>query len=259
MFDCPYIFFLDFAYSEAIGGAGLKRWIVIGLVLLLSCGGVLYSVKASDRIFFMPEKLAGVKVVIDPGHGGLDGGSSAGEVVEREITLQIALALQKKLEKQGAQVVMTRSTEGDALAEHAPQEKFSTIRERKLADLQLRETIAVKEDPDMFVSVHVNAIPEERWRGSQVFYHAEGHPDGEYLAKAIQASFVENLKNTEREALAIKGVYLLKKVPTPAVLVETGFISNAEERTLLTDPSYQRKVANAIAEGIVTFYTAAEK
>lgn len=233
----------------------MKRWIVIGLILLVSGGGVLYSVKASDRVYFMPERLAGVKVVIDPGHGGMDGGSSAGEVVEREITLKISHALKHKLEKQGAQVVMTRSTEGDALAEHAPQEKFSTVRERKLADLQLREAITVKENPDMFVSVHVNAIPEERWRGSQVFYHAEGHPDGEQLAKAIQASFVENLKNTDREALAIKGVYLLKKVPTPAVLVETGFISNTEERALLTDPAYQKKVANAIAEGIVTFHT----
>lgn len=233
----------------------MKRWIVIGLILLVSGGGVLYSVKASDRVYFMPERLAGVKVVIDPGHGGMDGGSSAGEVVEREITLKISHALKQKLEKQGAQVVMTRSTEGDALAEHAPQEKFSTVRERKLADLQLREAITVKENPDMFVSVHVNAIPGERWRGSQVFYHAEGHPDGEQLAKAIQASFVKNLKNTDREALAIKGVYLLKKVPTPAVLVETGFISNTEERALLTDPAYQKKVANAIAEGIVTFHT----
>ena len=68
-----------------------------------------------------------------------------------------------------------------------------------------------------------------------------------------------NLKNTERVAMAIKGVYLLKKVPTPAVLVETGFISNNEERALLTDPAYQGKVADAIMEGIIEFHTADEK
>ena len=68
-----------------------------------------------------------------------------------------------------------------------------------------------------------------------------------------------NLKNTERVAMAIKGVYLLKKVPTPAVLVETGFISNNEERALLIDPAYQGKVADAIMEGIIEFHNADEK
>lgn len=207
----------------------------------------------------MPAELGGVKIVIDPGHGGLDGGASSGDVVERDITLKISHELKKLLEKKGSNVVMTRMKEGDALAEHAPDEKFGTTRERKFADLKLREQITIDEEPDMFISVHVNAIPESRWRGSQVFYHPEGHPHGELLAKSIQSSFQENLKNTDREALAIKGVYLLKKVPTPAVLVETGFISNDEERALLTSPEYQKKVAQAILEGIVNFHQADEK
>ena len=63
--------------------------------------------------------------------------------------------------------------------------------ERKMADLKLRETLRINENPDMFISVHVNAIPQEKWRGSQVFYHAEGDPNGEFLAKAIQESFLE--------------------------------------------------------------------
>lgn len=231
----------------------MKRWIIISVLFSFSLLIVLYGVKASDRSFFAPAELGGVKIVIDPGHGGLDGGASSGEVVEREITLKIAHELKKRLEKKGSTVVMTRLKEGDALAEHAPSEQFRTIRERKLADLKLRETMTVDEKPDMFISVHVNAIPETKWRGSQVFYHPGGHPDGEFLAKAIQESFRENLKNTDREAMAIKGVYLLKKVPTPAVLVETGFISNPEERALLTNPAYQGKVADAIMEGIINF------
>lgn len=235
------------------GGVRLKRWLIIGLLFASSLLVVLYGVNASDRGFFMPEQLGGMKIVIDPGHGGLDGGASVGEVVERDITLSIAHELKKRLEKKGAMVVMTREKEGDAIAEHAPTEKFGTIRQRKLADLKLRENIAIEEDPDIFLSVHVNAIPEQRWRGSQVFYHAEGHPGGELLAKSIQGSFVTNLKNTEREALAIKGVYLLKKVPMPSVLIETGFISNPEERALLTDPAYRGKVADAIVEGIIQF------
>lgn len=239
----------------------MKRLVIIGILFVCTLGIVLYGVKASssDRNFFMPAELGGVKIVIDPGHGGLDGGANVGEVVERDITLSISHLLKKRLEKKGATIVMTRMKEGDALAEHAPNDSFGTTRSRKLADLKLRETITVKEKPDMFISVHVNAIPEERWRGAQVFYHPGGHPEGELLAKSIMSSFQGNLKNTDRVAMAISGVYLLKKVPTPAVLVETGFISNPEERELLTDPSYQAKVADAIAEGIVNFQMSEKK
>ena len=236
----------------------MKRWFIIGILLLGSLGIVVYGVQASDRGFFMPEEFAGVKIVIDPGHGGPDGGASSGEVVERDITLNISHALAKRLEKKGATVVMTRKKEGDALAEHVPEEKFSTLRERKLSDLKLRETIAVEENPDVFISVHVNAIPDSKWRGAQVFYHEGGHPGGEFLAKAIQSSFQSNLKNTDREALSISGVYLLKKSPVPSVLVETGFISNDEEKALLVDPKYQEKVADAILEGIQVFLNAEE-
>ncbi|WP_342507030.1 N-acetylmuramoyl-L-alanine amidase [Sporosarcina sp. FSL K6-2383] len=237
----------------------MKRWFIIGLLFVCSLGVVLYGVKASDRSFFMPEDLGGVKIVVDPGHGGLDGGASAGDVVERDITLSIAHELKKRLEKKGATVVMTRLKGGDALAEHAPEEKFNSTRERKVADLKLRENIAIDENPDMFISVHVNSIPQEKWRGSQVFYHPEGNPGGEQLAKSIQESFRGNLKNTEREAMAIERVYLLKKVPMPSVLVETGFLSNPEERGLLVDPAYQKKVADAILQGIIEFHQVEEK
>lgn len=104
--------------------------------------------------------------------------------------------------------------------------------------------------PDLFLSIHANAIPQSKWRGAQVFYHKDGHPAGELLAKAIQSSIKENLKNTDREALAIKQVYLLKKATMPSVLVETGFLSNPEEAELLSSSDYQQKMAEAIVEGI---------
>ena len=80
-----------------------------------------------------------------------------------------------------------------------------------------------------------------------------------FWQKRFKNHFVTNLKNTERVAMAIKGVYLLKKVPMPAVLVETGFLSNNEERALLTDPAYQGKVADAIMEGIIAFHDMRKK
>ncbi|MCZ2259282.1 N-acetylmuramoyl-L-alanine amidase [Sporosarcina sp. G11-34] len=237
----------------------MRRWIIIGIIFACSLGVVLYGAKASEKKFFMPAELGGVKIVIDPGHGGLDGGASSGEIVERDITLSIGHKLAKRLEKKGATVIMTREKEGDALAEHAPADKFGSTRSRKLADLKLRESIAINENPDVFISVHVNSIPEERWRGAQVFYHEGGHPNGEFLAKAIQQSFIDTLQNTEREAMAISGVYLLKKAPMPSVLVETGFLSNDEERALLTDSKYQDKLADAIMDGIIAFMEAEEK
>lgn len=228
----------------------LKRWIAIGLLLLVSVTVVVYETQASDRAFFLPAPLAGMRIVVDPGHGGMDGGASIGGVVEKDITLSLGKELEKELKHLGAEVVMTRSNEEDAVAEHNPKATFPTIRARKRADLQLREEMIANTEADLFISVHVNSIPDARWRGAQVFYHKEGHVDGAAVAKAIQASIREHIGNTEREALAIKQVYLLKKATVPAVLVETGFLSNPEELKLLTSKDYQKKMAEAIADGI---------
>lgn len=151
---------------------------------------------------------------------------------------------------------MTRTKNGDVIDEHAPSEKYGTLRERKKQDIFLRKDIVEKEKPDVFITIHANAIPETKWRGAQVFYHKEGHADGEILAKSIQQSIRTNLKNTDREALSIKQIYLLKKVEVPAALVETGFISNDEERALLIDKNYQEKMADAIVEGIEEYLLA---
>lgn len=228
----------------------LKRWIVIGLLLLVSVTVVVYETQASDRAFFLPSPLGGLKVVVDPGHGGIDGGASVGEIVEKDITLALGKELEKELKRLGAEVVMTRSQAEDAVAEHDSKATFSTIRARKVADLKIREEMIVNSDADLFISVHVNSIPNEKWRGAQVFYHKDGHAEGAAVAKAIQGAIREHIGNTEREALAIKQVYLLKKATVPAVLVETGFLSNPEELKLLTTKEYQEKMAEAIADGI---------
>jgi len=228
----------------------LKRWIVIGLLLLVSVTVVVYETQASDRAFFLPSPLGGLKVVVDPGHGGIDGGASVGEIVEKDITLALGKELEKELKRLGAEVVMTRSQAEDAVAEHDSKATFSTIRARKVADLKIREDMIVNSDADLFISVHVNSIPNEKWRGAQVFYHKDGHAEGAAVAKAIQGAIREHIGNTEREALAIKQVYLLKKATVPAVLVETGFLSNPEELKLLTTKEYQEKMAEAIADGI---------
>ncbi|WJY27047.1 N-acetylmuramoyl-L-alanine amidase [Sporosarcina trichiuri] len=229
----------------------MKRILIIGLLLFCSLGVVWMGVRASDRAFFMPAELAGVKVLLDAGHGGEDGGASTDELIESDITLTISKEVEKRLKQKGATVVMTRTKAGDAIGEHAPDRKFSSLRDRKFEDLKMRVKLAETEEPDVFVSIHVNAIPQTQWRGAQVFYHPEGHEGGEALAKSIQGAFRDGLKNTDREAMKIKGIYLLKNIQTPSVIVETGFISNPEEHKLLADPAYRKKVADAIVDGIV--------
>ncbi|WP_277584095.1 N-acetylmuramoyl-L-alanine amidase [Psychrobacillus antarcticus] len=231
----------------------MKKWLIILVLFLISLLAVVYGTKASDVGFFLPEPLSGVKIVIDPGHGGIDGGASSGETIERDITLSMSLKLEKKLKSQGATVIMTRSKEGDSIAEHRPDEDFPTTRARKVADLLLREEIMNNSEADLIISMHVNAVPEERWRGAQVFYHADGHEGGQLLAKSIQGSIRKNIGNTEREALSIKQVYILKKANAPAVLVETGFLSNNEERELLKSEKYQKQMVEAISKGIAQY------
>ena len=244
-------------FERTLGAKGgvcyMKRWLVIGVILLTCVLVVAYETNASDRSIFMPEPLGGVKIVIDPGHGGVDGGASKGDVIESKITLAISEKVARQLKRRGAEVVMTRTKDGDAISEHAPDERFATLRDRKRADIYLREEIVKKEKPDIFITIHANAIPQEKWRGAQVFYHKDGHANGEILAKSIQQSIRTTLENTEREALSIKQVYLLKKIEVPSVLVETGFISNDEERDLLIDSGYQEKMATAITEGILEY------
>lgn len=238
----------------AKGGVdSLKRWLLIACVLLACLFAVIYETNASDRRFFLPETLGGIKIVIDAGHGGIDGGASADNIIEKDITLAISKKVEQKLKRLGAEVEMTRTTDGDVLEEHEPNRKFSSLRERKVQDIFYRQKLVNNHKPDIFITIHANAIPETKWRGAQVFYHKDGHENSSLLAKAIQDSIIDNLKNTDREPLAIKQIYLLKKTEVPAVLVETGFLSNPEERQLLTDKKYQDKMAEAIVQGIENF------
>lgn len=231
----------------------MRRWLALGFLMFCSMLVVVYETSASDRRFFLPEPLGGIKIVLDAGHGGLDGGASNGEIIEKDITLAITGKVARQLRRLGADVIMTRTKDGDVLSEHAPSEQFATNRERKKQDIFLRESLVLNHEPDLFVTIHANAIPNSKWRGAQVFYHHEGHAESAELAKFVQQSIRETMENTEREALSIKNVYLLKKVKTPAVLVETGFLSNEEEKELLANEKYQDKMALAIARGIENY------
>ncbi|ADU28450.1 N-acetylmuramoyl-L-alanine amidase CwlD [Evansella cellulosilytica] len=190
--------------------------------------------------------LSGQVIVIDPGHGGIDGGASskAGDL-EKDITLQISFKLRDYLQESGALVLMTREGDHDLASDST-----SRVRSRKAEDLRKRVSLINDSNADLFVSIHLNSIPSPKWRGAQTFYNraVEGN---EELSKHIQGELRRNLENTTREAKPINSVYILQQANVTGSLVEVGFLSNPSEAELLSTKDYQQKVAASIYEGIL--------
>lgn len=193
--------------------------------------------------------LAGKIIYLDPGHGGPDGGAQRDGVSEKEITLTVSLKLRDYLQEQGALVFMTRETDKDLASSQT-----RGYSKRKTEDLKKRLQLINESESDLFISIHLNAIPSPRWSGAQTFYSPH-FKENKRAAKFIQDELIENLGNTKREAKAISNVYILKYAKKPGSLVEIGFLSNPEERQHLVDPEYQNMVAASIYKGIARYFT----
>lgn len=193
------------------------------------------------------QALSGFTVAVDPGHGGYDGGARAQDsgLWEKDITLQIALEVEKALQARGANVVMTRR-EDVCLCEGN-----TATKARKRQDLQKRVDIAMEAGADVFLSIHLNEYRSRRESGPQVFYQ-RGGDDGRLLAGVLQQGLIEGLK-PKKERVAMAGDYYVLRSKLPSALVECGFLSNSEEEKLLLDPEYQRRIASAIADGLVEY------
>ncbi len=199
--------------------------------------------------------LSGITIAIDAGHGGADGGAvSKSGIIEKDLNLAIALYLKDYLQQGGAMVVMTR--EGDYDLASGDAHAYS---KRKTEDLKRRANVIQTSGASLFVSIHMNSIPSDKWSGAQTFYHASRHPGNRELAAFIQEEIRRNLENTDRVAAVKNDVYLMKTVDKmPTALVEVGFLSNPSEAARLADANYQRKVAASIYQGILR-YLAGEK
>ena len=177
------------------------------------------------------------KILIDVGHGGSDGGAvSISGVKEAQINLEIALRLKDVFERRGYEVVMTRD-EDKALADD------------KKEDMRKRRELIETSGQDVTVSIHQNFFADTSCTGPQVFY-AAGSEQGRILADNIQQA-VNAAAGGEKPRVAMTGdYYIVKSGSVPAVIVECGFISNAEEESRLLTPSYQLRLAKAIADGV---------
>lgn len=193
--------------------------------------------------------LAGEIILIDPGHGGPDGGAGDERALEKDIALNISFMLRDYLQEQGALVIMTREEDKDLAKKDT-----RGLSRRKTEDLHNRLKMINESEAAFFVSIHANSIPSSRWRGAQTFY-APQREENKRAAKFIQDELRKNLENTNRLAKAINHVFILKYSKKPGVLVEVGFLSNPAERKNLMDEDYQNKVAASIYKGILRYFT----
>ncbi|RBW67792.1 N-acetylmuramoyl-L-alanine amidase CwlD [Bacillus taeanensis] len=194
--------------------------------------------------------LTGKVIVIDAGHGGPDGGAvGKGDIIEKDIALDISLKLRHYLEESGALVVMTREKDTD-LADA----DTKGYRKRKAEDLRKRVEMINEEDVDLFISIHLNAVPSPKWSGAQTFYNPSNE-ESETVSRFIQDEIRRNLENTARLAKKMDSVYLLRNVKTAGALVEVGFLSHPTEKELLNTKNYQNKIAASIYQGILRHYT----
>lgn len=215
--------------------------VIMGVVLLVAAG----FLAKRGAIYVQQSKVGEEKtcIVIDAGHGGTDPGKiGINGKKEKDINLQIAKELKKKLEKEGIEVVMTRESDEGLYN--------SSSRNKKVDDMKKRCKIIDEAKPMFTISIHQNSYPEEYVKGAQVFYYGQSQ-EGKELAEILQESMVQQLdKENHRTAKANESYYLLKKTESPTVIVECGFLSNSEEAKLLADKDYQKKVAEAIHTGI---------
>lgn len=225
-------------------GGGFAAFLVIILLIIQ------YQFVTTDSSSAWNLPLTGKIIVIDPGHGGMDGGASSKQgLLEKDVALDISLILRDYLQEVGALVIMSREEDKD-LADSTTK----GVRNRKVQDLKNRVQLVNESDADLFISLHLNAIPSSRWSGAQTFYN-RAIEENEKVAKFIQEEIRSNLENTNRLAKPIGNVYLLKYAKIPGALVEVGFLSNPSEANLLNTKSYQQKVAASIYQGIMRYYT----
>ena len=182
-----------------------------------------------------------VCIVIDPGHGGEDGGAvSCSGIPESSYNLEISQKLNALLNLLGYHTEMIRTSDISVYT------KGETLAQKKASDLKERVNRINGLDQAVLLSIHQNHYPDERYSGAQVFYaNTEGSPE---LAQQLQAALVSTLNpGSHRQAKKASGIYIMEHIRCPGVLIECGFLSNHAEEAKLRNPDYQKKLCCVIA------------
>lgn len=185
-------------------------------------------------------------ILIDAGHGGVDGGTSHGSILEKDITLGISRKLFLILRSDGFDAILNR------LGDYAPSDDNRWLRSssRHMRDLAQRKELAETIQAAVVVSIHINWAPSPAKHGPLVLYRQEGRSF--LLAQSLQEQ-LNHLYQTDVLTRPGKPFYLLNKITAPTVIVEAGFISSPVDRAQLCSPEGQQRIAEAIANGIIAY------
>lgn len=222
----------------------IKKKAIIAFLFCVLLVGAFCATYFSVRATSSPKPLH--TIVIDAGHGGKDGGAvgKTTEVTESYLNLQYAQELKKICSEFGFKTVMTRSDMNGLYSETASNKKKSEMAKRK--------SIIEKSNADLVVSIHMNSFPSSAARGSQVFY-GEGNESGQALAESVSALLNKNIEFAKKTP-KIGDYYVLNCTDKPSILVECGFLSNAEEEILLQEENYRIKFCYQILCGILQYF-----
>lgn len=218
-----------------------KKVELVVLILLLA---VLLTVSRNLEKYVSSKKVreAETTVVIDAGHGDQDPGKiGVNDALEKDVNLQIAKEIKKLLEDKNIKVIMTREDD-TTLAK-------DSNGSQKVQDMKARVELINKTKPDLAVSIHQNSYPDESIHGAQVFYFTHS-TEGEKAAGIMQKALLAIDPENHRQEKGDDGYYLLRRTEAPTIIVECGFLSNGEEAGKLVDKEYQKKIAEAVVQGI---------
>lgn len=233
----------------------IKKLIPFMVVAVISV--ILIAVtEYADRSEPSSADVPSVTIIIDAGHGGVDGGAVAKDgTQEKNINLDIALRMNEYLKAQGYKTVLTRDGDYSIHDENA-----DTIRKKKVSDLHNRLKIINNTENAIFVSVHQNYFTESKYYGTQVFYSVNNNKSM-LLADFIQQSVVDTLQpdNTRKIKQSGKDIFLLYNSQIPSVLVECGFLSNTTETDKLNDEKYRQQMAESVCCGIINYLNSSDE
>lgn len=215
----------------------LKYKMNILLIFILTLCTFTY-VNAEDQ------KLKGKIIYLDPGHGGRDPGAMYKELKESEINLQITNEIREELEKNGAIVYQTRIGDYDL--------STANTKNHKKNDLEARAKLINESNCDIYISIHLNSDSSPTWSGTQIFY-TNKNKENKKIAQIMQTKFKEKLQ-IKRDIKPLKNMYLFDRIKKPGILIEAGFISNSNDRYLLKQNEYQKKIAQTVTEALIQYY-----
>lgn len=245
------------AFSRRVRLVTVRPAAIVLLILLAGAGaiGIIErSPEARQVSFYYGNPLGGWIILIDPGHGGIDPGVHYNEIItEKEVVLAVGVELRGLLEQAGARVIMTRETDQD-ISHLLPDEPDTRYRR----DMKARVKLINESGADLFISIHINSVNEPYVRGAIAFYR-DSRSENKILAETVQKNINPVVNADPKPGQLVhqnpkEGDYLvLNQAEIPGIIIEMAFMTSPDDRALLQQDSYRRRLAEALFFGIIEY------